>query len=106
MMWSRASMSADTPASRSAVLDLRFHFLRVTLCIAALANTLVPKVFFSEAHLFGQTDFHDRPVVAIFVVAVYAISFLVVLLHTNVGFAAGYVVATASIVMLGSIALA
>lgn len=81
------------------------HFLRVALCVAALANALVPAVFFSEAHFFGQTDPHDRALVVAFVIAEYGVAFLLVLLHANVGFASGYAVATAAIVTLGSAAL-
>ena len=102
-------VSADistNPAQDAATLRPRGHFLRVALCVAALANALVPVVFFSETHFFGQTDPRDRALVAAFVVAEYAIALLLILLHANVGFASGYAVATAAIVTLGSTMLA
>jgi hypothetical protein len=83
----------------------RRHFLCVALCVAALANTLVPAVFFSETRLFGQTDLRYRALIAAVVVAEYAIAFLLLLLHANIGFASGYAVATAAVVTLGSAAL-
>jgi hypothetical protein len=84
----------------------RRHFLRVALCVAAVANALIPVVFFSETHLFGQTTPSQRALVAAVVVAEYAIALLLLLLHANVGFASGYAVATAAIVTLGSAGLA
>ena len=83
----------------------RRYFLCVALCVAALANTLVPAVFFSETRLFGQTDPRYRALIAAVVVAEYAIAFLLLLLHANIGFASGYAVATAAVVTLGSAAL-
>lgn len=82
------------------------HFLRVALCVAAFANALVPAVFFSETRFFGQADPRERVLVAAVVLAEYVIALLLILLHTNVGFASGYAVATATIVTLGSAALA
>ena len=102
-------MSADistSPTHDTATPRPRRHFLCVALCVAALANALVPAVFFSETHLFGQTDPRYRALVAAVVVAEYAIAFLLLLLHANVGFASGYAVATAAIVTLGSGVLA
>lgn len=81
------------------------HFLCSALCVAAIANVLVPIVFFSDTHLFGQTDPRYRAAVALVVLAEYAIAFLLLLVHANVGFASGYAAATATIVTLGSIAL-
>ena len=102
-------MSADistSPTQDAATPGPRRHLLCVALCVAALANALVPAVFFSETHLFGQTDPRYRALVATVVVAEYAIAFLLLLLHANVGFASGYAVATAAIVTLGSAVLA
>ena len=101
-------ISADistSPARDAAALRPHWHFLCLTLCVAALANALVPAVFFSETRLFGQTDPHDRALVAAVVVAEYAIALLLILLHANVGFASGYTVATAAIVTIGSAVL-
>lgn len=75
------------------------------LCVAALANALVPAVLFSETHFFGQADPRYRALVAVVVVAEYAITLSLLLLHANVGFASGYAVATAAIVTLGSAVL-
>ena len=83
----------------------RRHFLCVALVVAAIANALVPAVFFSGTHLFGQTDPRYRIMVAVVVLVEYAIAFLLLLLHANVGFASGYAVATSAIVTLGSAAL-
>jgi hypothetical protein len=102
-------VSADistSPAQDAVTPRPRRHFLCVALCVAAIANALVPAVFFSETHLFGQTDPRYRALVAVVVVAEYTIAFLLLLLHANVGFASGYAVATAAIVTLGSAALA
>jgi hypothetical protein len=82
------------------------HFLCVALVIAAIANAVVPAVFFAGTHLFGQTDLRYRMIVALIVLVEYAIAFLLLLLHANVGFASGYAVATSAIVALGSAALA
>jgi len=84
----------------------RRNFLGIALCVAAVANALIPLIFFSETHLFGQTDFHQRALVALVVAGEYAIALLLLLLHGNVGFASGYGVATAAIVTLGSAGLA
>jgi hypothetical protein len=78
----------------------------VALSVAALANALIPAVFFAATRLFGQVDPRYRALVAVVVVAEYAAAFLLVYLHANVGFASGYAVATASVVTLGSAALA
>jgi hypothetical protein len=97
---------STSPAHAAATPRPSQHFLRVALCVAALANTFVPAIFFSETHFFGQTDPHDRALVAAVVMAEYAIAFLLILLHANVGFASGYAVASAAIVTLGSAVLA
>jgi hypothetical protein len=102
-------MSANistSPAQDATLPRPRRHFLCSALCVAALANALVPAVFFSQTHLFGQTDPRYRALVAVVVLVEYAIVFLLLLLHANVGFASGYAVATAAIVTLGSAALA
>jgi hypothetical protein len=83
----------------------RRHFLCVALCVAALANVLVPAVFFSATRLFGPTDPRYRALVAAVVLVEYAIAFLLLLLHANVGFASGYSVATAAVVTVGSAVL-
>jgi hypothetical protein len=93
------AQGAETPRPRR-------HFLCVALVVAAMANALVPAVFFSVTHLFGQTDPRYRIVVAAVILAEYALAFLLLLLHANVGFASGYAVATSAIVALGSAALA
>jgi len=95
-----------SPARDAATPRPRRHFLCVALCVAALANALIPAVFFSDTHVFGQTDVRYRALVAAVVVAEYAIAFLLLLLHANVGFASGYAVATAGIVTLSSAGLA
>jgi len=84
----------------------RRHILCVALCVAGVANVLVPAVFFSETHLFGWTEPRFRALVAVLVIVEYAIAFLLLLLHANVGFASGYAVVTAAIVTLGSAVLA
>lgn len=102
-------MSADistSAAQEAATPRPRRHSLCVALCVAALANTLIPAAFFSDTALFGQTDARHRALVAAVVLAEYAIAFLLLLLHANVGFASGYGVATATIVTLGSAMLA
>ena len=100
-----ADLSAST-AQDAATPRPRRHFLCTALCVAAVANALIPAVFFSDAHLFGQTDPRYRALVAAVVLAEYAIAFLLLLLHANVGFASGYAVATAGVVTLGSATLA
>jgi hypothetical protein len=102
-------MSGDTsisPAQEAASPRPRQRILYVALCVAALANALVPGAYFSERLLFGYTDLRYRALVTIVVVAEYAIAFLLLRLHANVGFASGYAVATAVIVTLGSAMLA
>jgi hypothetical protein len=101
----------STDISTSAAQDAaaprpRRHFLGTALCVAAIANALIPAVFFSETHLFGHVDPRYRALIAAVVLVEYGIAFLLLLLHANVGFASGYAVATAAIVTLGSAALA
>ena len=93
-----AAQEATTPRPRRGIL--------VALSIAALANALIPAVFFAATRLFGQVDPRSRALVAAVVLAEYAVAFLLVYLHANVGFASGYAVATAGVVTLGSAALA
>jgi hypothetical protein len=100
-----ADLSASPTRDAAALLPSRY-FLFLALCVAALANTLIPTAFFSDARLFGQTDPRYRSLVAVAVLAEYAIALLLVLLHANAGFASGYAVATATVVTLGSAALA
>jgi hypothetical protein len=82
------------------------HFLCIALGFAALANVLVPAVFFTITSFFGRTGTGERASVAAVVLVEYAIVFLLIFLHTNVGFASGYAVASAAIVTLGSAVLA
>jgi hypothetical protein len=84
----------------------RKHFLGTALWVAALANVLIPALLFSVTRFFGPTDIRYRSLVALVVLAEYAIAFLLFLLHANVGFAAGYTFATATTVTLGSAVLA
>lgn len=101
-----ASNISPSRAQDAAIPRPRKHLLCTALWVAALANALVPIVFFSEKHLFGPTEPRYRALVAVVVLLEYAIAFLLLLLHANVGFASGYAVATAAIVTLGSAALA
>src|ERR1700677_3247410 len=110
-----AIIRAITSVSKNISTDLaqdetaprpRKHFLCTALWVAAVANVLVPAVFFSETRVFGPSDPHYRMIVTAVILAEYAIAFLLLLLHANVGFASGYAVATAAIVTLGSAVLA
>jgi hypothetical protein len=90
-------MSADVsanPTQATGDIRLRRHILCTALWVAALANVLIPSVLFLVAQFFGPTDPRYRALVA------------VVLLHANVGFAAGYSAATAATVTVGSAVLA
>jgi hypothetical protein len=82
------------------------HFLCTALCVAALANAFVPAVIFGDSRLFPHDDPRYRMLVAAVVLVEYAIVFLLILLHANVGFASGYAATTAAIVTLGSALLA
>lgn len=84
----------------------RRHLLGTALAVAGFANVLIPAALFSEAQFFGPADLRYRALVAFVVLAEYAIAFLLLLLHANEGFAAGYTFATATTVALGSAALA
>jgi hypothetical protein len=109
IIWWSISVLADisTASAQDAITSPpRRHILGVALCVAGIANALVPAVFFSETHLFGQTEPRFRALVAFVVIVEYAIVFLLLLLHANAGFASGYAVATAAIVTLGSTVLA
>jgi hypothetical protein len=94
------SPSEDAAASRP-----RKHFLCSALWAAALANALIPAVFYSDTGLFGQTAPGYRAMVVLVVSLDYAIAFLLILLHANVGFASGYAVATSAVLTLGSATL-
>jgi hypothetical protein len=101
----------STDISTNTALDAaaprpRKHFLCSALWVAAIANALIPAVFFSDAHLFGTADPRYRVAVTLVILAEYGIVFLLLLLHANVGFASGYAVATSAIVTLGSVLLA
>lgn len=74
--------------------------------MAALANAFVPAVIFGDSRLFPHADPRYRMLVAAVVLVEYAIVFLLILLHANVGFASGYAATTAAIVTLGSALLA
>jgi hypothetical protein len=100
------SARISTSPAQNALPRLRRHFLCVSLSIAGLANVLVPAVYFSETRLFGYPDLRYRALLAILVVAEYAITFWLLLLHVDAGFASGYAVATAAIVTAGSAMLA
>jgi hypothetical protein len=101
-------VSADisTSSGLDAAPRPRRHFLCTAVWVAAIANALIPGVFFSETHVFGPSDPRYRAAVVAVVLVEYAIVFLLLLLHANVGFASGYAVATAAIVTIGSAVLA
>jgi len=96
-----ANVSAS-PAQDAANIRLRRHILCTALWIAALANVLIPTVLFSVTQFFGPADARYRALVAAVLVGEYAIAFLLILLHANVGFAAGYTAATAATAAVGS----
>jgi hypothetical protein len=101
-------VSSNIPTSSApdaAISKRRRRILCSALLIAVLANALVPAVLFSATRFFGHTDARYRALVAVVVVAEYAIALLFILVHANVGFASGYAVATAAVVTLGSAAL-
>lgn len=79
--------------------------LYTALWVAALANVLIPAVFFSVTQFFGPSDPRYRALVVVVVLAEYAITFFLLLVHANVGFASGYSVATSATVTLGSAVL-
>lgn len=82
------------------------HFLCTALCVAALANAFIPAVIFGDSRLFPHDDPRYRILVAAVVLVEYALVFVILLLHANVGFASGYAATTAAIVTLGSALLA
>jgi hypothetical protein len=95
-----------SPTQDAANIHLRRHILSAALWVAALANVLVPALLFSVTQFFGPTDPRYRALVAVVVLVEYTIAFLLLRLHANVGFAAGYTAATAATVTLGSAVLA
>jgi hypothetical protein len=95
-----------SPTPDAANIRLRRHILSAALWVAALANVLVPALLFSVPQFFGPTDPRYRALVAMVVLAEYTIAFMLLLLHANVGFAAGYTAATAATVTVGSAVLA
>jgi hypothetical protein len=99
-------VSADISGSPAQVSPARSRrFILSMLCIAAIANALIPVVLFGQTHLFGLVAPGYRALVAATVVAEYAIALLLLVLHANVGFASGYAVATAAVVTIGSVVL-
>ena len=98
-MIEKATQSA--PRSTSRELD----FLGTALWVSAVVNALVPAALFSDQHLFGVTDLRMRIAVTVVVLAEYAAAYLLLVLHANPAFAAGYAVATSAVVTLGSAAL-
>lgn len=89
-------------SSKAPISHARRRTVAVTLSVAAIANTIVPAVFFSDANLFGESNLHDWALIAVVVMAVYAIGLLLLLFNADVGFASGYVVATSTIATLAS----
>lgn len=92
-----AAVTTGTPARKQIICG--------ALWVAALANTLIPAVFYSDTHLFGLTSPGYRAAVSLVVLLEYLIAFLVVLLHANVGFASGYAVSMSAILTISSAAL-
>jgi hypothetical protein len=101
-----SSQVTASPTHDAAAIRLRRHVLSTALWVAALANVLIPALLFSVTQFFGTTDPRYRALVALVVVAEYGGAFLLILLHANVGFAAGYTAATAATVTVGSAFLA
>jgi hypothetical protein len=95
-----------SPKQDTAGIRFSRHILCTALWVAALANVLIPALWFSVSQFFGPTDPRYRVLVALVIVAEYLIAFLLILLHANVGFAAGYTAATAATVTVGSVVLA
>jgi hypothetical protein len=92
--------AAVTPCARP-----RCHIIGTALWVAALANALIPAVFYSDTHLFGLTSPGYRAAVTLVVLLEYAIAFLLVLLHANVGLASGYAVSMSAILTISSAVL-
>ena len=80
----------------AANIRLKRHIVCSALWLAALANVLVPAALFSATRFFGPTDLRYRVLVAVVVATEYLIAFLLILLHANEAFAAGYTAATAA----------
>jgi len=95
-------MCVDLSISEIPISRARRKTVAITLCIAAIANASVPAVFFSDANLLGGSNPHDRVLIALIVMAVYAIGLLLLLFNADVGYASGYVVATSVIATLAS----
>lgn len=83
----------------------RCHIIGTALWVAAVANALIPAVFYSDTYLFGLTSPGYRAAVTAVVLLEYVIAFLLVLLHANVGLASGYAVSMSAILTLSSAAL-
>ena len=79
----------------------RRHIVCTALWVAALANALIPILLFPDARLFGQTAPGYRVTLALVVLLEYVIVFLLLLFHTNVGFASGYAATTSAGLTLG-----
>lgn len=100
------SDTADTRAAAVAPCARpQRHIICTALWVAALANTLIPALFYSDTHLFGLTSPGYRAAVSLVVLLEYAIAFLLVLVHANVGFASGYAVSMSAILTLSSAVL-
>jgi len=84
----------------------RRRILAIALCVAALANALVPVVWLANARMFGDSNPHNRIVVAGVMIVEYAVGLLLLLANANIAFAGGYVVACGAIVTLASAILA
>ncbi len=98
--------SADTAEGAIAACGRpRRHTICTALWVAALANALVPALFYSDMHIFGVTSPAYRAAVSLVVLLEYVIAFLLILLHANVGFASGYAVSMSAILTLGSAGL-
>jgi len=94
------SISAESPPPHS-----RRVTLAMALCVAAVANAFVPAVLLSDANLFGNSNPHDRALVAVIVMVVYATALLLLLLNADVGYASGYLVSTGASATLVSVLL-
>jgi len=88
---SRTSMATSEGRRRSLAI--------IALCVAALANALVPVVWLANARMFGDSNPHVMMVE-------YAVGLLLLLANANIAFAGGYVVACGAIVTLASAILA
>jgi hypothetical protein len=93
-------------SSESAASNAHTKSLATVLCIAAVANALVPTVLFCDARLFGDSSPHNRALIAIIVVIEYAIGLLLLILKANSDFASGYLVASSAIAALAYVIVA